>query len=37
MSTLPERMVEYMRIRGMCHQPQKAHIWAIKDFASGCD
>jgi integrase/recombinase XerD len=30
---LRERMIEDMRIRGMGHKAQQAHIRAIKDFA----
>lgn len=31
---LRERMIEDMRIRGLGHQSQRAHIRAVKDFAS---
>lgn len=31
---LRERMIEDMRIRGMGHQSQRAHIRAVKDFAA---
>ena len=30
---LRERMIEDMRIRGLGHQSQRAHIRAVKDFA----
>ena len=31
---LRERMIEDMRIRGLGHQSQRAHIRGVKDFAS---